>query len=534
MKYVILGVLMLFSCAALNARKKENDFKIIEINKRVDEYPDKYDLNSPLNSFISFKYLQSQGKQGLYRAVNSYRIKDAFPKPNAPDIEIKKDKRDALLQTRIREIIIYKDSVAGLITDYLQPPMCIITYLSLEDGKWLNAGEGLGNDLIDAREKFKDNSKTFLQFIYRTIEFKTVSTDTSSFINYLKKNGKTPKEFVLQSLMNNKIVVYGEIHRRKSSWDLMKSIINDPRFAEHTGTIFMELSSDKQDELNTFFANGKLDTEIILDIFRSVQIYGWYDKGMYEFLLELWKLNQKLPQKARIQVVAVDEPRPFDSLKNFEELEYHFNTLDRNEQMAQNISSTIKNQKGKRNNLFIVGDAHAYKSLVPGIASGREYNEALPTAAAQLSEMFSQEDVFTIFPHCPIISNDGKIYGKIRNGLFDQVFAEMGNGSIAFNLKDSPFGKEPFDGIYEIRYSTQAGSFEKNYDAYLFLEPLEIESEEYLFNSIITEDYLKELKRRAKMTNNSLEKWFDVDNAIIENIKMTKEFDPSKKRWTDL
>lgn len=38
--------------------------------------------------------------------------------------------------------------MAGIFTDY-QAPMQIITYLIFDDGKWLNAGEGLGKNIED-------------------------------------------------------------------------------------------------------------------------------------------------------------------------------------------------------------------------------------------------------------------------------------------------------------------------------------------------------------------------------------------------
>jgi len=529
-------IILLFLFTKVNSQELEKNFTSVEINKQVSEYPDRFDVTSPLNSFVTFKYLLSKGKQNLYRSVNSYRIKEAFPKSSAPDAEVVKEKRDALLHTKMKEIIIYKDSVAGIITDFHLPPMYIITYLSFEDGKWLNAGEGLGDDLIDAREKFKEHSKSFLSTIHRIHELKIVSSDTASFLNYLKDNGKPPKEFVLQALVDHKIVIYGELHRRKASWDLMRSIITDRKFVKTTGTIFIELSSDKQDELNRFFANEKLDTEIILEIFRSVQIDGWYDRGMYEFLIELWKLNKNLSEENRINVVAVDEPRPYDSFNNNDSLENYMNhLLDRNEQMAKIISETIASQKGERNNLFIVGKWHAYKSSVLNRYEKRPKRAATPAAAAQLKEIFSQGEVFSIFSHCPIIRNDGFVFGKIRNGLFDQVFAELGNRPIAFNLKNSPFGKEPFDGIYEMNFDQQTGSFENNFDAYLFLEPLESEPEEYELYDIITDKFVAELERRAKMKNETVEQWFDVKEvskeAIISKLKSKYE---NKKRWPDL
>ena len=533
MKKLIIIVLILFvNLITVNAQEQTTELRLINVDKNLKDYTNRYDLSTPLKSFITFKFLQSEGKKSKYRSVNSYRIKGAFPKESTPDIEVADTKKISILNKKIKEVIYYKDSVAAVLSPYVEP-MYIIYYYSLENGKWLGAGEGLGNDLNDARAKFKNNAPTLLNYIKRIDVLKSIPKRSDLFVNYLKSSSKAPKVFLLDALEKYKIVVYGELHRRKSSWDLLRSVINEKKFSKNVGTVFMELSSDKQKEINSFFSNQKLDSEIILDIFRDVQIYGWYDKGMYEFIIDLWKLNKKLPEKQKINIILVDEPRPFGSFKTKKELDAHFNSvLDRNEQMAKIISTTIKTQKSKRNNLFIVGLAHAYKSTVPGIASGRPRSEAMPTAVAQLVKIFSDKEVFSIFPHGPIISNNGTIYGKVRQGVFDQAFAEYGNKPLMFNLKDSPFGKEPFDGIYEISYDKEVGSYQNNYDAYLFLEPLELEDEEYFLYELLTDDYIEELKRRSKMTGSSIKKWFGVEEETKEAlIKHYKEKYEGKKRW---
>ena len=107
--------------------------------------------------------------------------------------------------------------------------------------------------------------------------------DTLAFVDYVKKNGQEPKSFILDKLANHKLVIYGETHKRKASWDLLKSILKDPSFHRKTGIIFLEMSSDSQEKMDRFFAGETMDREILLDILRSVQIEGWDDRGMYEF-----------------------------------------------------------------------------------------------------------------------------------------------------------------------------------------------------------------------------------------------------------
>ncbi len=534
MRKIIATVLVLFVyLITINVQGQTTELRIIKIDKNLSDYKNQYDLSTPLKSFITFKYLQSEGKKSKYRSVNSFRIRGAFPQENTADIEVADEKKRSILNKKIKEVLYYKDSVAAVLSPYVAEPMYIIYYYSLEDGKWLGAGEGLGNDLNDARTRFKKNAPVFSDYNKRIEILKSVPKNLDLFVNYLKSSSKQPKVFLLDALKKYKIVVYGELHRRKSSWDLLKSVIKEDNFSKSVGTVFMELSSDKQQKIDGFFSSRKLDTEIILDIFRDVQISGWYDKGMYEFLIDLWKLNKKLPKKQRIDIILVDEPRPFNSFKTKKELEEHFDSvLDRNEQMARIVSTTIKSKKSKRNNLFIVGAAHAYKSSVPGIASGKPRIKAKSTAVAQLVKIFSDKEVFSIFSHGPIISNNGTIHGKVRQGVFDRAFAEYGNKPLMFNLKDSPFGKEPFDGIYEISYDEKVGSYQDNYDAYLYLESLESEDEEYFLYEILTDDYVKELKRRAKMSGSSIKRWFGVDEETKEAIiKHYKEKYEGKKRW---
>lgn len=530
--FLACTIIFMFCFINSNSQELSDNFKTFVINKKVREYTNKFDLGTPLNSYLTFTYLRINGKESLFRSASSYRIKGFLPKQNTPDAKITEEKKDRLLNSTIKEVIVYKNTIACVVSDYIDS-LCLIRFMSLENGKWLNAGEDLGNGLTDARQIFIKKSSNFLTFLQKINELTRVSTDTISFINYLEDKGQEPKQFILNSLANHKLVIYGELHRRKASWDLWRNIIKEPIFNKTVGTVFLEISSDKQGELDRFFGGKKIESEIVLNIFREIQINGWYDKGMFEFIMDLWNLNKLLPEKRKIKVVAVDIPRPFNLLKSAEEYKNHFeNVLDRNEQMANLIEQNIKSESGNRNYLFIVGLAHAYKSSVAGIASGKNSNKAKLTAAAQLTEWFPKDEVFSIFSHCPIISNDGIIHGKIRNGLFDYIFSQINNKPIGFDLCKSPFGAEPFDAVYEISYENQTGSFANNYDAYVFLGPIDNEPGEYVLYELFTDKFINELKRRAVISNSKVENWYNVKevskDAIISKLRNESE---EGKRW---
>jgi hypothetical protein len=468
------------------------------------------------------------------RAASSYRIAPLFSK-NEKDVSVSTKNKDELLNRTIREIITCNDSVAAVVTTFWDS-LYVFRYLNLEDNQWLNGGEDAAEGLSATRKKVTENLTTRLKVLRKINEIKQFPTDTSAFVNYLKDYGMEPEQFILEALTNHKIVIYGETHRREISWQLMKSLINTPSFSKITGTIFMELSSDKQDALDQFFSNRELDPEIILTIFREFQLDGWYDKGSYEFLISLWKLNKQLPEKDKIKVIATDIPMPLSTLITKEDYQ-HFthNKKDRNEQMADMIEQALKLSPDKRHSLFIVGKGHACKS--PAIATEGEAgsrNSKTPpkhSAGYQLTERFSNKDVFSILSHSPGVN------GKIRGGMFDYAFSCAGNKPLAFQLAGSPFGKEVFDGFFGIAYKEETGSFENNYDGYVFLGPLADEKAEYILYELVTDDFAHELIRRAILSGTENEKWFGVENknltkdAIISGLKKSAG---NNKRWEGL
>jgi len=327
-------------------------------------------------------------------------------------------------------------------------------------------------------------------------------------MNYLKENGKPPKQFLLEALADHKLVIYGERHREKLSWQLLKDLINDPAFRKTTGTVFMELQSYKQSEIDKFFRNTeRMDSSILIGIYQDMQADGWYDKGGFEFLINLWKLNKQLPEKEKIKVILADFQPPLSKIKTKEELQdLDKNSPKRNTNMADVIEQTIKTSTDPRNSLFIVGYGHAYKSSA--ITEDGEDPEGVCSAANQLVKRFSNDDIF-----CTRVHTSG-IKGYTRGGMFDSVFAKSGGQPVAFKLKGSPFGKEIIEewGFEKDNF----GSFENNYDGYIYLggEPID-KHPEYMLFDIYTKDFVKEIIRRAYLLGAEDAKWFGVPNKDL-------------------
>lgn len=417
------------------------------------------------------------------------------------------------LNQRIIEVIIYKDSSSCVIAQQTDS-IIDVSYFFFENGRWALGGEDPQSSLSGSRNLFIKYAEQNLNDFHRRVLLLVAPKDTLPFIDYLKKNGQKPQKFLLDALSQHELVIYGEIHRREWSWNLLKEVIKDTEFQKLTGAIFFEISSHKQAELDYFYAKDTLDKEIILNVLREVATEGWHDRGMYEFLLDLWKLNHALPMERRIIVIAADIPRPYSTFKTTDEQNKFFDTVeDRDHCMARIIENYMNSKKDNRNCLFIVGSGHVFKTG--------------ETAGSFLSKKFKDGKVFTIFTHCPIIDNSGTISGRIRHGIFDHAFYKTGNIPVAFLLKDSPFGKELFDGLS----NDGSGLYQDNYDGYIFLGSLETEPSDYNLYDIYSDDFVKELSRRASLDNTTVQKYWGINEATKEAIISKLKEDEIKSRW---
>jgi hypothetical protein len=159
--------------------------------------------------------------------------------------------------------------------------------------------------------------------------------------------------------------------------------------------------------------------------------------------------------------------------------------------MADNIIKDMrKHPDDKRNKLFIVGVGHT--------ALNHKYVEGLPvmTAGWHLREQLGPDNVYAIFQHRPIMTNMGRVDGRLCLGLFDSAFAVVDNKPMAFPLDVGPFGKEPYDASPD---KIVSGTYRDGFNAYLYLGTLEDEIFSPLIEGFYTDEFVKELDRRHRM-----------------------------------
>ena len=513
----VIALMMLAAFSIASCQISQPEFAQQEINRRVSEYNHEgIDQSSPLTYYLSRCYVMSEGKMGQLAKISTAKFGlDTC----AIDRVIDPKAKQKILDEKIVKIVVYKDSAAAIITEY-NDSMLILNHTWIENGKWVNGGQGLAENMEDAEKQLQERLPKLCRNVRRIEEVSKLPLDTKPFTDYLKQQTLSPEEFVLQQISTHRLVINGEYHRRKVSWDMLRRLVALPDFPKVCGSIFMELPSREQPTMDMFMGADKLNGELILSIFRNEQPNGWWDKGEYDFICDVWNLNQRLPQEEHIKIQLVDYQIPYSQIQSEEEYQSALSQAEnRNTHMADVIEQSIKTSNDSRNSLFLVGCAHVYKSGSEGIASAGGDGVEQMTAGAQLAQRLGSQHVFTLFQHVLPTDNGGGHSSAIRGGIFDQAFAENGNRPVGFLLQGSPFGQEPFDGIYEKKYEAGTGTYQDNFDGYLFLHPLNEEPKFEPLLEVFSDSFVAELQRRSAYLgwNERKDVWFGHTISELTN-----------------
>ena len=488
-------VTLCFLVLALGSHAQSlSDFKIEKIDKQVKDFKlDSINLSSPLDYYLSRAQVRLTGKNSNWQNISTSMFNFSA---NVPDEVVDDNFRNYVLDEKIDYIVTYRDSVASIVTHSEGEDIVLLNNCWFEEGRWVNTGQGMADDWNNAQELLIEQLPEALYNLPRVGVINNLPNDVTPFLSYISNVKLSPEEFLMEMLSTHKIVINGEYHRRKVSWDMLKRLISLPGFSDKVGCVFMELPSWHQPTMDNFMSSDSLKNNLIFQIFQDEQLNGWWDRGEYEFLCKLWELNRTLPVDKKIRVILADYQVPYSRISSREDAQ----TLeDRNSHMTKIVVNTIENSTDNRNNLFLVGCAHVYKSDQAGFASSADGKESELTAGAQITNTLGKDNVFTVFQHVLPGDNRGGNKAPIRGGIFDKAFELNGNKPIGFKLADSPFGEEPFDGIYEIKYHTATGSYQDNFDGYIFLAPLADEPKSIPLTEIFTDEFVAEMQRRASV-----------------------------------
>ena len=155
-KTIITALLALVALNVSVPCKAIDGWETKKINRRVSDYAFKgIDLSTPLDYYLSRAYVLSEGKMGVMAKMSTAKFElDTC----ATDEVVDAAKRQRILDEKIVKIVIYKDSVAAIVTEY--GDWLIFSYTWIENGKWVNGGQGMAENMEETDRQLKENMPT--------------------------------------------------------------------------------------------------------------------------------------------------------------------------------------------------------------------------------------------------------------------------------------------------------------------------------------------------------------------------------------
>jgi hypothetical protein len=314
----------------------------------------------------------------------------------------------------------------------------------------------------------------------------------------------SPVDYVLGLFDEADVVVLGErAHPEITQYDLILSIISDPRFSERVGHVFTEIgASTTAPEIEAFLSAEDL-TEAERDA-RRIRIYRdfseevlWGRLNYYDMLGRVYDLNQTLSRERKIHIQPVGLPFTWRGMTREAYLKYMSSKGDRDRRMARRIAEDLRHVEASRPGpakaLVIMNYRHAFPHLV--LPSG----DTLANATGYLLEMLPGRVRNVMLNSLAITGGTSEAdieMGLVQDGRWDAAFAVTGDRPVGFDFPGSPFGADSFDFF---PFGTEGLTYGDMFAGFVFYEPVSRHQLVEGVPGIVDEAFARELRQRMEI-----------------------------------
>lgn len=304
-----------------------------------------------------------------------------------------------------------------------------------------------------------------------------------------------PTKAILSEFDKFPLVAIGEMHGNVEEAKFIRTLIQNPEFSDKVKIIVLEaLNSKYQNLVNDYISGKQVSLEALRPAWRDLvsSALGPMDSPNLELLITtIRQVNQKLPPRKQIRVLAGDPPIDWSKVHTGEEFspwleqrDVHYARIVENEVLA-------KGQKA----LLIIGGVHLERSPF----QGDDLNKA---QMLQILEKKNPGKIFVVLPHMGFAENNDELEAKMANWVRPSLIM----------LKNSWLGEVQSVGLLQnILINTDGNmmpvsipkiSLKDKADAYLYLGPADSLTMEQR-NPILFKDeaYFRELNRRFMLVN---------------------------------
>lgn len=330
---------------------------------------------------------------------------------------------------------------------------------------------------------FESIKRVFLSLLLFSIQICFSQFSVDEYYQFLKKQNKSPKDYIFELFKTNDIIILGERdHRDTTQYDLILDIVKDKRFLE-IGHIYTEVGVVNRTDWGNQIVKGKFKNEEafhkeFVKLYRELDWNGLWDKYcMVKYLKGIYEINKNRSAKNKITIGFTDTPFDWEGMtrEKYEAYnkKYLFPINTRDSIMAQNFIDLYEKQplkNGRRKALYIQSRPHAEK-LEAVIVS-----ERVKKTGAYLRDKYGEKVKTIAFNWYNWVPADwqGNIWGYGHkeelscDGKWDAAFELTGNKSVGFSIKDTPFGKTYYDYPY---HNPKILRYEDIIDGFIFYLP---------------------------------------------------------------
>ncbi len=233
------------------------NLQVYPVNRKVSDFPTNEDLSTPETAYANLSRLWASGDLGFWKRISEPSLAARMPDETGTR-ELSQKVITETLNTEILEVRIWSDRYAAVLAKvptFLKATVDLRCFERV-NGRWLNTGQDLHNDLEAARAKFT-----------RIVALREAARAQASrppianpvehlkpFAEFLRQEAADPQAFALKALAERPLVIMGEVHNRPRYWAFNTALVRSPEFARRAKVIYLEFPINDQPLMDRFLA----------------------------------------------------------------------------------------------------------------------------------------------------------------------------------------------------------------------------------------------------------------------------------------
>ncbi len=299
-----------------------------------------------------------------------------------------------------------------------------------------------------------------------------------SYVDFLESSTfQSPVEYLSSSFEEKDILIFSErYHPEFTQYELLVDFMKNSRFK---GDVYTEVGVyNMGPAVHDFLKKEGLSKaekkDLLLELFRDLDYDPiWSNYNYYYLLSSVYDINQDRSAEDKIMVHPLDIVFSWDSMQNHAQYKLLFDMMEpqndlppvihRNAVMARHFIRSYGDAKRNNSNkvkaVVIMNTYHAY-TYIPSYRPNP--NEPRVYSTGQY--------IFKSFPEITkgiMINGLGNAGNLAADRKWDAAFETTGNKPLAFDLKDTPFGRTRFD-LYRFGGGYEEASFEEILEGFIF------------------------------------------------------------------